>query len=227
MSAAEETSSPDREPRIIQFSGVVMTSDSLMGIPFVTIYIPNSRKGTVTNSEGYFSFVAEEGDSVRFSCIGFKPAIFAIPKTVRGDKFSIIHLMSPDTTYLDTILIFPWPSRDQFRQAFISLEVPDDDLERAKKNLEQEYLRELGLYMENDGNEATDFYLRSEARKFYSAGQQAPQMVFNAFAWAKFIQAWKRGDFKKRDKPYIPKDQRSDGPTYDDLKRKEEDGIRY
>jgi len=30
-------------------------------------------------------------------------------------------------------------------------------------------------------------------------GQVPPQNIFNPIAWAEFIQAWKRGDFKRKD----------------------------
>ena len=41
-------------------------------------------------------------------------------------------------------------------------------------------------------------YLKSEAQKYYYAGQAPPQNIFNVFAWAQFIEAWKRGDFKRK-----------------------------
>jgi hypothetical protein len=49
-----------------------------------------------------------------------------------------------------------------------------------------------------DGREAVSQQFRNQAAKAYYAGQTPPMQVFNPAAWADFIQAWKRGDFKKK-----------------------------
>ena len=85
-----------------------------------------------------------------------------------------------------------------FKQAFLSLELEETDTDRALKNLEREYLKEMGESMAMDANENTNYYLKSEAQKYYYAGQAPPQNIFNVFAWAQFIEAWKRGDFKRK-----------------------------
>jgi len=41
-------------------------------------------------------------------------------------------------------------------------------------------------------------YMSSQADKLYYKGQTMPNNLLNPIAWAKFIQAWKRGDFKKK-----------------------------
>jgi hypothetical protein len=48
------------------------------------------------------------------------------------------------------------------------------------------------------GREATNYYFKQNERKYYSAGQLPPQNIFNPLAWAEFIKAWKRGDFKSK-----------------------------
>jgi hypothetical protein len=40
--------------------------------------------------------------------------------------------------------------------------------------------------------------MRATAQKYTYQGQVPPQNIFNPMAWAEFIQAWKRGDFKKK-----------------------------
>jgi hypothetical protein len=214
---------PDNS-NIVQFSGIIMTSDSLMGIPFVNIYIRHSRKGTVSAQDGYFSFAAEKGDPVSLSALGFKTSRYVIPEKLEGNKYSVIHLMATDALYLDTVFIYPWPDKQQFRQAFISLDLPESALDYAEQNLSQELLRQQSMAMQADGKEAQDLTLQQAGRRYYSAGQLAPQQVFNAFAWSKFITAWKRGDFRKDGEPYIPKDSRGDVYDYEDL---EEEEIKY
>jgi len=190
-------SNAQEEKSVIQFSGYVLTPDTLMGIPFVTIKINNSSRGTISNEQGFFSFAAAEGDTINFSSIGFQSSEYYIPTNLQTNKYSIVKLMASDTYYIDTVTIYPWPSKDMFKQAFLSLELEETDVDRALKNLEREYLKEMGESMAMDANENTNYYLRSEAQKYYYAGQAPPQNIFNVFAWAQFIEAWKRGDFKK------------------------------
>jgi hypothetical protein len=187
------------ERKVVQFSGYVLTPDSLIGIPFVTVRIKNSNKGTISDPQGFFSFAGQAGDTVHFSCVGFKDSRYVIPSDLQTNKYSIVKLMTQDEVYIDTVTIYPWPSRDMFRQAFLSLQLEQTDIDRAMRNLEREYLREMGEAMPMDANENADNYLRAQAQKYYYAGGQIPpQNIFNVFAWAQFIEAWKRGDFKKK-----------------------------
>ena len=186
----------DRE--LIQFSGIVMASDSLNPISYCNISILNTTRGTSSDFYGYFSLVAREGDSIQFSSVGYEKAYFHIPDELETNRYSIIQLMTEDTIYLSETVIYPWPTKDEFEIAFMELNVPDDYLEKARKNLEREKLRELGIAMANDGKESGDYYLRQNAEQYYYAGQIPPMNIFNVFAWGKFIKAWKEGKFKKK-----------------------------
>lgn len=188
----------ENQKKVIQFSGYVLTPDTLMGIPFVTIQINNSSRGTISNREGFFSFAANVGDTVNFRSIGFENSYYYIPKSLQTNKYSIVKLLSTDTYYIDTVTVYPWPSKEMFKQAFLSLEIEENDVDRALKNLEREYLKEMGENMPMDASENANYYLRSEAQKYYYAGQAPPQNIFNVFAWAQFIEAWKRGDFRRK-----------------------------
>lgn len=187
-----------QEKKIIQFSGYVLTPDSLLGVPFVNIYESKSLKGTTSYIDGFFSFAAETGDTIIFSSIGFKQSHFVIPQNLITNKYSIVKLLPQDTTFIDSVVIYPWPTKELLKQAFLDIKLEETDSDRAARNLEREYLREIGEMMAYDADENNDYYMRTEAQKFYYAGQAPPQNIFNLFAWAKFIEAWKRGDFKKR-----------------------------
>lgn len=189
--------SQNRERNVVQFSGVVLTSDSLHGIPYASVLIKGTGNGTIANHQGFFSLVANEGDSIRFSALGFLPNIFVIPDTLSDTKYSVIELLSRDTVYLPETVINPWPTPEQFRQAFLSLNIPQDDWERARKNLDQRRMQELSNMMGFDADQNQDFYLRQEAYKYSYAGQVPPMNIFNPLAWAAFIDAWRSGTFKR------------------------------
>ncbi len=183
---------------VIQFSGLVLTSDSIQALPYATIYIKNRNLGAISNFNGYFSIVVEPGDTIDFSYVGFTKKRYIVPDTLLTNRYSIVQLMTQDTIYLAETVIYPWPSRDQFKEAFLNTYIPDDDLERAKKNLAREKLKALGKKIPADGNENADIYLRQQAAKFYTYGQFPSIQLLNPMAWAKFFEAWKNGDFKKK-----------------------------
>src|SRR5688572_15088448 len=90
---------------VVQLYGVVMTADSLKGIPSVSITIKGTNRGTVTNEQGVFSIVALKGDQVEFSSVGYKPKLVSVPKDIPGSQYSILQLMVNDTVYLAATII--------------------------------------------------------------------------------------------------------------------------
>ncbi|CAN5823670.1 hypothetical protein BH11BAC4_BH11BAC4_06090 [soil metagenome] len=183
---------------VVQLFGVVMTADSLKGIPAVSIVVKGQNRGTITNDRGVFSIVVLKGDVVEFSSIGYKPQLVNIPKELLGNQHSVIQLMTNDTVFLPATIIKPRISREQFERDFVTTKVPDDDITVARNNNDQATRRVLIAGLPSDGREASNQYLRQSANKLYYSGQVAPQNIFNPFAWNEFIKAWKRGDFKKK-----------------------------
>ena len=183
---------------VVQLYGVVMTADSLKGIPAVSVTIKGTSRGTFTSEQGVLSIVALKGDIIEFSSVGYKPKLVTIPKDIEGSQYSILQLLVNDTVYLAATIIKSRPSREQFERDFIKTVVPDDQLEIARKNNDENRRRVLMAVMPRDGREAVGRYLSNEASKSYYSRQIPPMNIFNPFAWNEFIQSWKRGDFKKK-----------------------------
>ena len=183
---------------LIQFSGITVTADSLNAVPFTKIIIKNKNKGTTSDIYGYFSFVAHKQDTILFNALGFKPASYVIPDSITKNRYSLIQLMTSDTLTLPAAFIFPWPTYEDFKRAFANMNIPEDDLDRARKNLDPDEMR---MRVENypmDGRMNYNNYIENQTSKLYYFGQQQPFEIFNPFAWAKFIQAWKEGKFKNK-----------------------------
>ncbi len=184
---------------LVQFSGAVVTGDSLKPIPFTHIIDRNTGFGTISDYYGYFSFVARKGDTIDFSAIGFKKGQFIIPDTIHGSRYTMFQVMTSDTIYLTETVIYPWPTKEQFKEAFLNLEIPDDDMEIARKNLARYELYVRAQAMPMDGSMNYRHYIDQQVSKLYYAGQTQPITLLNPFAWAQFIQAWKDGKFKRKE----------------------------
>ncbi len=194
LSAQKEA---DGRNDLVQFSGVVVTADSLRPLPFTHIIVKNTRRGTISDYFGFFSFVARKGDIIIFSSLGFKKAYYKIPETLTSDRYSMIQVMQTDTIMLSETVIYPWPSPAQFKQAFLALDPPADDYDRAMNNLSLALLKERGEHMPMDGSMNYRNYIQNVSSQLYYAGQLPPNNLLNPIAWSKFIKAWQQGDFKR------------------------------
>lgn len=183
---------------VIQLYGVVMSADSLRGLPAVSIVVKGRNQGTISNDQGVFSIVVLKGDEIEFTSVGYKPKLVNIPKHLDGNQQSMIQLMVEDTVYLPATIIKKLPSREEFERDFVNTKVPDDQQEIARQNVSEANRRALLSVYPTDGREATNYYMKQNAQKYYSAGQLPPQNIFNPLAWAEFIKSWKRGDFKSK-----------------------------
>jgi hypothetical protein len=183
---------------VVQLYGVVMTADSLAGIPAVSVVVKGQNRGTITNSQGVFSIVVLKGDQVEFSHVTYKPKTITIPTNLEGNQYSVVQLLVVDTLYLPATIIKPRPTPEQFARDFVNSKVPDDDIEVARKNTDIAKRRVLMKTLPSDGSESSQQQFQKIANKATYYGQTPPMNIFNPAAWAEFIQAWKRGDFKSK-----------------------------
>jgi hypothetical protein len=183
---------------VVQLYGIVMTADSLVGIPAVSVMVKGQNRGTISNAQGVFSIVVLKGDQVEFTHVSYKPKTISIPKDLQGNQHSVVQLMVADTVYLPATIIRPRPTPEQFARDFVNVKVPDDDIEIARQNTSAVKRRVLMQTVPGSGNEAANIQFRNIANKATYYGQTPPQNIFNPAAWAEFIQAWKRGDFKRK-----------------------------
>jgi hypothetical protein len=198
MTKRSEAQFERAQDSVVQLFGIVMTADSLRGIPAVSITIRGSQRGTITNDQGVFSIVALKGDIIEFTHVSYKMKIADIPKNLEGSQYSLVQLMVEDTAYLPATIIRPRPTPEQFARDFVNTKVPDDDLELARKNNSAAKRRALAMNTPNDGAGATAIQMRNIANRATYQGQIPPMNIFNPAAWSEFIQAWKRGDFKRK-----------------------------
>jgi len=196
--AQKKAASPGSKRDLVQFSGIIVEGDSLKPVPYTSILIKGSSRGTVSDYFGYFSFVAQKQDTVEFSAIGFTDAVFVIPDTLSTSKYSLIQVLRSDTIHLKETVIYAWPTKEQFKASFLRLNLPEDDMARAGKNMARADMKEKMLGMAMDASMNYKYSQQQYQSKLYYAGQLPPNNLLNPVAWAKFIKAWQNGDFKQK-----------------------------
>jgi len=185
---------------LIQFSGIVITGDSLKPVPFVNIRIAGSSSGAVSDFNGFFSFVAHKGDTIVFSSVGYRSSKFYISDTLESQRYSLFQMLQTDTFLLTESVIYPWATVEALEYAIIQHRVADNDYDRAMRNLAIEEMKERAEALPMDGSMNYRHQMQMTADKAYWNGQYMPNNWLNPFAWAQFFKAWKEGKFQKKEK---------------------------
>tara|TARA_B100000470_G_C19675744_1_gene339626 strand:- start:99 stop:719 length:621 start_codon:yes stop_codon:yes gene_type:complete len=188
------------QDKSVQLTGILVSTDSLLTIPFSNVLIKNKQKGTISDFYGYFSLVAGKGDTIVFSCLGYKKTKFIIPENTEENFITVVQKLETDTILLKETKVYPWPSRDQFKQVFLTVDIPDDAIERAKKNIDNAFVDIMIGQMPHDGKENFKSFMDDmHQQQYIMMGNPTIIPILNPFAWAAFIKAWRDGDFKRKD----------------------------
>jgi len=182
-----------QEEKLIQFSGVIRNL-KYETIPDVHIINITSKTGTTGNEKGMFSFIVSPSDSLLFRCIGYKNTLVIIPDEIQGRHYPRDVYMLNDTIQLAEVRVFPWRTYEEFKVAFIQLELPDDDYKRAIRNIAL-VKAQLNMDFEPDADLSYKYMMQQNYERLYYKGQFPSISILNPLNWAKFFKALKNGDF--------------------------------
>ena len=185
------------DKKLVQFSGIIMNRDSNTVVPYVTITNVTGRDQFFSaNYKGYFSFVANEGDTLVFTAVGYKREGVVIPTNLSDNKYTILMKMQQDVINLPMVQVYPWASTDEFKKEFMTLKFADDDLEIAKKNVSRESLSAMMASLPRDGAEMQSFNFQNNHNRLVNKNinQRLANPLLNPFAWGALIQQIMQGD---------------------------------
>jgi hypothetical protein len=187
-----QTSADTAKPKVVQFSGMVIDADSLYPIPFVAIVVKGTARGVYSTGSGYYSIVLEEHDTLEFYSLGYQTGTYVVPDTFTTSQVNHVQTLRMDTVLLTEMVVYPWPSREQFKNAFLAIDIPNDDMERARMNLAQQRMVAAAQNVNADGQGAYTSAMQQQSYKNSYAGQYQPNNLLNPIAWAKFIQSMRK-----------------------------------
>jgi hypothetical protein len=182
-----------QKSEIVQYSGFVK-NELLKALPYANIFIKNKKKMTYSDSKGMFSFIVAPGDTVIFSCIGYKKKELIIPDTIKNSFYNLDVVLKEDTMKIKPVTIYPWKNYEEFKQAVIDLKLPETDMDRAMKNIA---IIRTQVYMVLKPEASVNYknVMQQEYTKAMNYGLAPTISLLNPFAWGKFIEAIKNGDF--------------------------------
>ncbi|HQQ94965.1 MAG TPA: carboxypeptidase-like regulatory domain-containing protein [Bacteroidia bacterium] len=200
LSFSQEKAVQTPSHTLLQFSGVVLDQDSLTPIPFVSILIKGTNRGAVSDYYGFFSMVISPGDELEFYSISHKRRSYKVPDTLKQKYYYAIQVLTKDTIQLQTVDVYPWPSKEEFRRAFLALNLNETDADRADKNLMREELSYLERTQGASASENYKYAMQAYYTKVYTAGQSPSFTLLNPVKWAEFIEAWRSGKLSNKPK---------------------------
>lgn len=189
-----------QERKIVQFSGLISSVGGELPVPFVTVTNASyNNQVHAANNEGFFSFVAHVGDTIKFTSVGFEPTEFVIPETA-SDKFTARINMKSLVIELPAVMPFPWASIEEFNMAFMALDVSDDNISRIRNSLSPEALAALSQVVPRSAEEIQTFnsMQRHINMSNKTINQRFANPLFSPFAWGSFINSIVKGDYSRK-----------------------------
>jgi len=186
-----------QDTRLIQFSGVIRNLKNEI-LPDVHIINIDLSTGTTSNEKGLFSFIVGPADSILFRAVGYKNTLVIIPDSIYQAHYPRDVYMLGDTVRFAELKIFPWKTYEEFKVAFLRLELKEDDDTRATKNIAI-IKAQLNMDFEPNANLSYRYAMQQHYDKMYYAGQYPSMPIFNPLNWAKFFSAVKNGDFRREE----------------------------
>ncbi|MAZ96829.1 MAG: hypothetical protein CMP53_04825 [Flavobacteriales bacterium] len=194
-----------QEEKPIQLHGIVVSNDSLKQLlPNVQILVKSRGQMTISDLDGFFSVVAMPGDTLFFQHIGFKLQKFWVADTLKGDEFLSRVVLEWDTEILDPVIVYPWPSKENFKEEFLAMEVQTNEMDIAQRNLALDELRQRAAAMGYDAAEMQDYLITMQNQQLYNEGRVYGNgmnatgasailgALSNPFAWQQLFQSLKR-----------------------------------
>lgn len=185
------------QKKLVQFSGVILNIDSNTVVPYVTITKGAAVKESFeANYKGYFSLVANEGDTLIFSAVGYRREALVIPSNIPDNSYTVMVKMKQEQISLPIVRVFPWASIDEFNKEFMTMEFADDDLQIAKRNVNRGDLLAMAKTLPRDGKEIQSLNFQNNHIELTNKNmnQRMANPLLNPFAWGSLIQQIMQGD---------------------------------
>jgi hypothetical protein len=184
-------------PAVVQISGMVVTGDSLSPLPFATVFRKRDMRGTMTDANGFFSIPALENDTITVSSVGYIAQEFFVPNDLEFPRMNVVQPLGRDTIAIDQAFIYPWPTKERFREDFLELQLSPDAFTIGQQRLDAADIYDRLMEVGRDGGEVYNYTMQQQAQQNYYQGQLPPISLFNPVAWAKFVEAIRNGSLKR------------------------------
>ncbi len=191
---AQIDASPE-DTSLVNLSGVVFSTDSVVALPYVSIFVNHLPKGTISDSYGFFSLQAHPSDTLTFTAVGYKTTEFVVPDYLIGQQYSIVQGMVRDTIVLQEVTVYSLPTTSEFMESFsdknLGFESRIDSMQTELRDVLEEDII-LGKYQPININDGIT--------RMYSVewGFVPPNNFLNPIRWTRFVRDLRKKQSRQR-----------------------------
>lgn len=201
LSLLSRTAFSQGQDKTVLFQGRVVASSNSEFLPLAYIFNPQAGRGALSDNFGQVDMYVFPGDSLVISYIGYKKKYYIVPRDTEL-VHQVIIPMEEMTTMLREVKVFPHSSEEEFKQAFLAMELRDaQQRDNARNNLEQSKLNvfalQAGMGASSNFRNFSDMMISGQANKSFVSSPLLS--LTNPFAWMSFIKSIKNGDLKRKD----------------------------
>jgi hypothetical protein len=151
----------------------------------------------MANVTGRYSIVAKEGQQLLFSYLGMKNKKVRLPDSIRGTTYTLMITLDSLEETLAEVVVGPWLNRDNLSAEFLSMSSTREDVlnEIADNNMSEEWLLELGKFLEHNAMDNSQGFLDKRAVELSQQGQLPSMNLFSPIVWAEVFRK-KKGNRK-------------------------------
>ena len=145
--------------QIYQLSGLLISEAGQQPVPYVTVQVNSSRRGTLSNEEGFYSIPVSEFDTIYFSHVGYFRASFVVAdylKNYTRDNATYLYAINylrEDTLTLPEVTIFPYDTPEELKTAILNMDAQGTPDAIARANLSPQVIDAIIQTLPVDGEE--------------------------------------------------------------------------
>lgn len=121
-------------PNKVVVAGFVFDAETEEPLPYVNVFVKKSRKGTITDTSGFFILYSNIGDTIIFSSIAHEKYYVDVNDSIGDIKDPAMVFLNPKIYKLASVNVIALQRYQQFKYDFIEMDLPDDAIVFANRN---------------------------------------------------------------------------------------------
>lgn len=106
----------------VELQSTILNQKDSTPIGFVHIINLTTRHGVISDYNGKFNFTVDVKDTIKISVLGFES------QKIVGENVPTVIYLTPKNYELEEFTVLPYKDYEEFKEAFINLDLPDSSL---------------------------------------------------------------------------------------------------
>lgn len=115
-------------------AGYVFEENSSEPLPYVNVYVKQTRIGTITDTSGYFMLTAKINDTLTFSSLGYDKKYVVLTDSASESMKPLIVFLNTRVYQINSVDIIALKKYKQLEYEITNMALPDDDYTYAMRN---------------------------------------------------------------------------------------------